>query len=344
MANNSVGVNSSPNIINVEIPAPDPTTPIVEQDKTEISNELITDSSSGLLVSSVTGSVAVENLESGPEDFTLDDEENFEEPFAEEAYEDLEPVDEIPPPPSPNAQPTPSPGGKDLSKYTQLGPYKNNANALVVKCVLVGPPMAFDNKPVKIELMSDFLNMYEACLSEIGKKIKINSGYRHGFDSVVHNGVKIAQSQKDLREEKIIIKGKYKEPWLLETTEIATGKKITNLNGSTYFDPPTAPAGYSAHGDGLALDLNTGKIKFNKETGKITSDDLDRPLYEWIINNSWRYGFIRTEPTEEWHYEYWPIQGGKYPSSPYEKVPKTNPKWYNQNQKFDNLKLFNPLL
>jgi hypothetical protein len=88
MANNSVGVNSSPNTANVEIPAPDPTTPIVEQDKTEISNELITDSSSGLLVSSVTGSVAVENLESGPEDFTLDDEENFEEPFSEEVTDD----------------------------------------------------------------------------------------------------------------------------------------------------------------------------------------------------------------------------------------------------------------
>ena len=84
MANNSVGVNNSPNIVNVEIPAPDPTTPIVEQDKTEINNELITDSSSGLLVSSVTGSVAVENLEDGPEDFLLDDEENFEEPFTED--------------------------------------------------------------------------------------------------------------------------------------------------------------------------------------------------------------------------------------------------------------------
>jgi hypothetical protein len=272
MANNSVGVNSSPNIINVEIPAPDPTTPIVEQDKTEISNELITDSSSGLLVSSVTGSVAVENLESGPEDFTLDDEENFEEPFAEEAYENLEPVDEIPPP---SAVVIPNPGGKDLSKYTQLGPYKNNANALVVNCVL------YDNHPVKIELMSDFLNMYEACLSATGKKIIIESGYRHGFDNVIYNGAKIAQSQKDLRIQylKTQYEGKYKEPWFSTTTEIATGKKITNLNGTTYFTRAVAPAGNSKHGDGLALDLRTGKIIFDDKTGKEYENTLSGKLF-----------------------------------------------------------------
>ena len=78
--------------------------------------------------------------------------------------------------------------------------------------------------------MSDFLNMYEACLSTTGKKIIIESGYRHGWDNVIHNGVKIAQSQKDLRIQLIRTqyKDKYKEPWFSTTTEIATGKKITN--------------------------------------------------------------------------------------------------------------------
>jgi D-alanyl-D-alanine dipeptidase len=44
-----------------------------------------------------------------------------------------------------------------------------------------------------------------------------------------------------------------------------------------------APPGYSNHQNGLALDLTTSS---------------------WLANNASRFGFVRTVPSESWHYEY----------------------------------------
>jgi len=304
MANNSVGVNNSPNIVNVEIPAPDPTTPIVEQDKTEISNELITDSSSGLLVSSVTGSVAVENLENGPEDFLLDDEENFEEPFAEEVYEELEDESQF----QTQLAPPNTIVDRDLEKYPFLGTYPDNRGILLVNCRLI------DNKPVKEELIVPFMNMKEACLREIKTSILITSGYRPLYEDIFYNKKQIAQSQKSLRIENVINKNTYKEPWKSNTTIIKTGKLVALP--STMFKPETAAAGASNHGDGLALDLNTGTRRNNLPN----FGPLREELYTWLINNAYKYGFIRTVSNEEWHWEYRPELAS---IGPYSQLSKT---------------------
>jgi LAS superfamily LD-carboxypeptidase LdcB len=58
--------------------------------------------------------------------------------------------------------------------------------------------------------------------------------------------------------------------------------------------------GTSLHQRGYAIDLNTGGAK----------------EYEWLVRNAYRFGFIRTVPSERWHWEYrgtWPGQ--------------TRPKW-----------------
>lgn len=49
-----------------------------------------------------------------------------------------------------------------------------------------------------------------------------------------------------------------------------------------------APPGYSNHQNGLALDLNTS----------------DWGVYNWLARNASRYGFRRTVPSEEWHWEH----------------------------------------
>ncbi len=49
-----------------------------------------------------------------------------------------------------------------------------------------------------------------------------------------------------------------------------------------------APPGYSNHQNGLALDLNTS----------------DWGVYNWLARNGARYGFRRTVPSEEWHWEH----------------------------------------
>jgi hypothetical protein len=83
---------------------------------------------------------------------------------------------------------------------------------------------------------------------------------------------------------------------------------IFYANTRAYF-PQTAPPGLSNHGDGEALDLNTGTRTgaFGSGTG------LNDKVYIWLCKNSWKYGFIRAVGSEEWHFEYWPDKAKKGP-------------------------------
>jgi len=49
--------------------------------------------------------------------------------------------------------------------------------------------------------------------------------------------------------------------------------------------------GFASHQTGIAVDFNI----YNKQ-GKV---------YEWLVKNAYRFGFIRTIPNERWHWEYW---------------------------------------
>ena len=51
-----------------------------------------------------------------------------------------------------------------------------------------------------------------------------------------------------------------------------------------------AQPGYSNHQDGRAVDLNTA----------------DPGVYRWLTRHAGAYGFKRTVPSEDWHWEYWP--------------------------------------
>jgi len=54
---------------------------------------------------------------------------------------------------------------------------------------------------------------------------------------------------------------------------------------------PAAKPGFGSHQTGIAVDFNVYEHK-----GKV---------YEWLVKNAYRYGFIRTVPNERWHWEYW---------------------------------------
>jgi hypothetical protein len=49
--------------------------------------------------------------------------------------------------------------------------------------------------------------------------------------------------------------------------------------------------GYGTHQTGLAVDFNIY--------------DNDGRVYEWLVKNAYKFGFIRTIPNERWHWEYW---------------------------------------
>jgi len=74
---------------------------------------------------------------------------------------------------------------------------------------------------------------------------------------------------------------------------------------STSFSPLTARPGYSNHQSGLAYDFNVGAT----------------PLFKWMATNAINYGFVRTVPSEIWHWEYRPGLGK------YAVVPKDNATW-----------------
>lgn len=80
-----------------------------------------------------------------------------------------------------------------------------------------------------------------------------------------------------------------------------------NKNGTKYADSIAARPGFSEHQTGLSLDIYS-KDNTDSKTFK------DSKAYEWLVNNSYKYGFILRYPDkmskitgynyESWHYRY----------------------------------------
>ena len=80
-----------------------------------------------------------------------------------------------------------------------------------------------------------------------------------------------------------------------------------NKNGINYADSIAARPGYSEHSTGLALDIYS-------KTCSQASLFKDTKAYQWLLNNSYKYGFILRYPEgkskltgynfESWHYRY----------------------------------------
>lgn len=86
-----------------------------------------------------------------------------------------------------------------------------------------------------------------------------------------------------------------------------------NNHGKTAADTFSARAGYSEHQTGLATDINTANSSDHFENTK---------EYKWLIENSYKYGFILRYPQgkeyitgykfEPWHYRYVGLDVAKY--------------------------------
>lgn len=166
------------------------------------------------------------------------------------------------------------------------GEYVTNSKAKIKCCQIHG-------KPINVAIADALLDMIEAAKKD-GIKLKVNSGFRPAFDPNLsaksEGGVSVsAQSQEDLYR--------------------AYLKK-----GS----PDTAKPGSSKHGSGIAIDMNTG--------GRKNFSPLNEANYKWMVKNSWKFGFVRTVGSEEWHYEYWPEKAKA--GGPYGKLPKSNALFY----------------
>lgn len=126
-------------------------------------------------------------------------------------------------------------------------------------------------KPVSVAIAGMILTMLEDAKRD-RITIKVNSGTRPSLvslDTKSELGVVIkAQSQQELYD-------LYK-----------SGK------GNRAAQP-----GHSGHEGGISVDLSTGSRK---------KQNLNTDIYIWLIKNSWKYGFVRTCGSEEWHFTYRP--------------------------------------
>jgi predicted chitinase/LAS superfamily LD-carboxypeptidase LdcB len=134
----------------------------------------------------------------------------------------------------------------------------------------------------------------------------INSGFRPAFGpnytGKTKKGKKVSiTTQESLRRNK--------NSWVKSVRAQYKSDEDFVFNApSSGYSPLTAKPGSSNHGNGIALDLSTGsRVSFSKV--------LRNNVYIWLIRNSWKYGFIRTVTTEEWHFEYRPDVAKKGPYS-----------------------------
>ena len=178
------------------------------------------------------------------------------------------------------------------------GQYTNNAGQkITLACV--------GSQTLELEAAKAYLVMVAAAKAD-DVEIRLSSGFRPPLEAInvtSTKGVKLRfTSQLQLRT-----KDRWKGGKCGEFTEQA---RLTA--GSSCFAPATAPPGKSLHGNGVAIDINTGGFSaVLPSTGALT------PVYVWMAVNGWKYGFVRAVRSETWHYEYWPSLAK---SGPYAKL------------------------
>lgn len=143
----------------------------------------------------------------------------------------------------------------------------------------------YDKYPITGQILSAYKAMQTAALAD-DIELHLSSGYRDPFKNIVlGNGTFISTAQYNLRKQNVIDKSKQNDDNFLRTAR------------SGLFDPATARPGWSNHNSGIAIDLNCKGAKFG---------GVVMPIYEWLVLNAYKYGFVRTVSSEEWHWEYRP--------------------------------------
>ena len=148
------------------------------------------------------------------------------------------------------------------------------------------------------------LNLIKAAAAD-GHRIGINSGYR-GVKDVVVNGRKYATGQLTLRKQNAKDRS-----WKTDAMWNNEKSKLWKAS-SGKFSPATAAPGRSKHQNGIAIDMSTSSR--TSKTG----------MYNWLCWNAYKYGFIRTVSSEEWHFEYRPG------SKTFDRCPANQSKWHGQ--------------
>lgn len=130
-------------------------------------------------------------------------------------------------------------------------------------------------------------------LKPIIDKMKADAS-KAGVYLSVGSGLRTYDQQLALRKSNVIDRSKVNDISYLKNAD------------NSLFNPVTAKPGTSNHETGLAIDFN------------VTGNDK---AFNWLFNNALSYGFVRTVPSERWHWEYRPG------TTKFAFVPQTNPTW-----------------
>jgi len=172
-----------------------------------------------------------------------------------------------------------------------------------------------------------FLKM-QAAAKTSGVSIYLSSGFRPalgiGIKGTTVNGKEIRMTtQEELRRDST--------RWVKTHPDWAKYPNVEDFvmkATSGAYNPATAPPKSSQHGNGIAVDVNTG--------GRNNFQPLKDNIYKWMVENSWKFGFIRTVSSEEWHYEYQPTAAIK---GPYAKVAGTNANKFYTDLSLDTIRI-----
>jgi len=133
----------------------------------------------------------------------------------------------------------------------------------------------------------------------------INPKYNQGFNNKMRKVAKVAfekMCEAALEDNITIYSGSAYRSYSYQQSLY---NRYVNANGFDAAETFSARAGYSEHQTGLATDVMNKRLDF------ISKNDKE---YDWLINNSYKYGFILRYPEgkenitgymyEEWHFRY----------------------------------------
>ena len=195
---------------------------------------------------------------------------------------------------------------ENIKKYQTYFDNTSYTSDVVVLYVEIGINNDFytnlkNTDTTKNELM--IVNKYYALTSDYIPELKtLNSNYGSGqLEPTTYDAfIKMCDEAK---KENITLKSvsAYRSYKTQETLYNNYSKRDGQKNADTY----SARPGHSEHQTGMAIDINTASSSTHFENTK---------EYDWLINNSYKYGFILRYPNnkthitgykyEPWHYRY----------------------------------------
>tara|TARA_Y100000592_G_C5472377_1_gene320260 strand:- start:776 stop:3145 length:2370 start_codon:yes stop_codon:yes gene_type:complete len=187
--------------------------------------------------------------------------------------------------------------------------------------------------PVLEQYACLILQLFQAAEAD-GFYLTLNSGFR-GIHQINHpvTGKKLASGQLNCRYACAINRS-----WATTANKKDRSSPLWRARSSK-FKPYVAIPGYSRHQNGTAIDINykDGKDVNHMKEGKskkirrTSTTDTDG-TYAWLIGNTYKFGFVRTVTTEEWHFEYNPAAAAKGPFGALR--PGSSNRWHGLDKKW----------